>query len=136
MARKPRSPIPRGATLKIWNSLRERYSINPAKFKTKESLVNWIKKRNKGMAKTIKNTTFWDNTKDLYPHRTAGHTREGEYVAPYARGQVNSWKSDEINVLTNLKVRDKLKGGNLVAIFNNYYPDRTSSSILTKATRL
>ncbi len=131
-----KSPIPQGVALKLWNDFRDRWSINPAKFKTKDSLVNWIQKKNKGMARTIRDTNFWEHTKELYPYRTRSYTKRGRYIEPYARSRVSSWKSDEISVLTNLKVKDKLKGRTLAAAFNSYYPGRTSSSVLTKASRL
>jgi len=92
---------------RIWDSLRNRYNINPSDFKSEEELLNFLKSRNDKLAKSLSKLDFWNITNFLY--RVV--SRRGNKV--YRRTH-NRWTKDmerrllELKNLPVKKIRDIL----------------------------
>jgi len=82
------SPLDDQAVLKIWDSLRKRYNMDPNEYRSQQSLEQFLSTRDAALARTISKTDFWNRTQNNFS-RTATYVKEGKVIS-YSR-TYNRW---------------------------------------------
>lgn len=62
--KKGKTPIPDSTIRRVWNSLRQRYNINPSSFKTQKQLIAFLEKKKSPAVRLAKTQAFWKKSQE------------------------------------------------------------------------
>jgi len=120
-----------GLYARIWDSLRNRYNINPAQFRTEEELYAFLRAQNDRLAKAVGKLDFWKKTSHLFRVRVT-YVKNGKLIS-YARTHSKFTPAIEKEIL---RLKDKTAKEIAEFVDRKFDKAFTVSSIRMKRWRL